>query len=106
MSELLANHQPPADETDTDKSDNRSYQAPIDKSEDGKTDHTILQVAMFALAAQDAVRNFRQEAGTTVLPPREIKSFLSIALICTTRRRILATASTSHGLEKGGLIPL
>ena len=34
-------------------------------------------------------------------PQKEIKSSFSSALICTTRRRIPASASTNHGPEKG-----
>ena len=37
---------------------------------------------------------------------RGSKSSVSIALICTTRRRIPACTSTNQGPEKGGLTPL
>jgi len=44
--------------------------------------------------------------GRTTSPQSGIKSSLSIALICTTRRQIPASAGTNHGPEKGDLILL
>ena len=38
------------------------------------------------------------------LPRRGGKSSFSIAVICTTRRRISANASTKHGAERGDLV--
>ena len=39
-------------------------------------------------------------------PSRGIESSFSMALVCTTSRRILASAGTTHGPEKGDLFLL
>ena len=45
-----------------------------------------------------------RDQGEDPSPQSAIKSFFLIALICTTRSQIPASASTNHGPEKGDLI--
>jgi len=44
--------------------------------------------------------------GTHARSPNLLRSSCSIALMCTTSRRIPVSFSTNHGPEKGDLIPL
>ena len=59
---------------ETDKSDNRSYRAPTDKTDNDKTDNTTLPQRIDAEAEQDEMRAqaFKRAAQVNPLPPHPI----------------------------------
>ena len=68
--------------------------------------HALLPVTSFLVLSRVLSLSQVELGGVPTSPQNGIKSSFSIALICTTSRRILVSANTNLETQKSELIPL